>query len=153
MTTNATPVYATFGQRLRALVIDLAILVGAIVAIVVVGDMTRHLPGSGRVLVVALYALILYEPLMVWHYGATIGHRVTNLHVVYDATGGKPGFLRASARFVLKTVLGLPSFLTMAITRRYQAVHDALTHTTVQIRDMSLARPGDYHEARVEPTD
>jgi len=132
-------------------VIDGAIVAGALVAIVLIGDASRHIPGSGRVLVLAMYALILYEPIFVWRYGATIGHRATNLRIVDDASGGNPGFLKALARFVIKTVLGLVSFLTMAITRRYQALHDVVTHTTVQIRDLGLARPDDYYEARSEP--
>jgi uncharacterized RDD family membrane protein YckC len=151
MTTSATPAYATFGRRFRAVVIDGAIVAGALVTIVLIGDASRHIPGSGRVLVLAMYALILYEPVFVWRYGATIGHRATNLRVVDDASGGNPGFPKALARFVIKTVLGLVSFLTMAITRRYQALHDVVTHTTVQIRDLGLARPDDYHEARSEP--
>ena len=151
MTAGASPAYASFGRRFRALVIDGAILAGALVLIVLVGDATRHVPGSGRVFVVLIYALILYEPIMVWRYGATLGHRATNLRVVDDASGGKPGFLKALARFVIKTVLGLVSFMTMAITRRYQAVHDAITHTTVQIRDLDLAGPDDYYVARSDP--
>jgi hypothetical protein len=39
----------------------------------------------------------------------------------------------------------------MLVTRRHQAVHDLMTHTTVQIRDLDRARPGDYHTERVEP--
>jgi uncharacterized RDD family membrane protein YckC len=111
----------------------------------VVGDAARHVPGSGRVLVVLVYALILYEPIMVWGYSATIGHRVTNLRVIDEGSGGNPGLLKSLARFAIKTLLGLVSFLTMALTRRYQAVHDLLTHTTVQIRDLALAAPDDYH--------
>ena len=88
--------------------------------------------------------VFLYEPVMVWRYGATIGHRVTNLRVVDDASGGNPSFRRAYARYVVKSVVGLPSFVTMAVNRRHQAMHDVVTHTTVQIRDMGSARPDDY---------
>ena len=90
---------------------------------------------------------------MVARYGGTLGHRVVNLRVVNDATGGNPGFLRALARFVIKTALGILSFTTMALTRRHQAMHDSLTHTTVQVRDLSRARPTDYsveREAEIE---
>jgi uncharacterized RDD family membrane protein YckC len=132
------------------LVIDLAIVLAVLVAVVILGDLVRDVPGSGRVLWLILFAdILLYEPIMIWRYGATIGHRVTNLRVVDDATGGNPGFVQAFARFVIKSVLGVVSFVTMALTRRYQAVHDRLTHTTVQIRDLSLAQQDDYHVERV----
>lgn len=52
----------------------------------------------------------------------------------------------AFARYIIKVVLGLPSFISMAFTSRHQAVHDVLTRTTVQIRDLTLAVPDDYHE-------
>ena len=146
-----TAAYAAFGRRLWAVALDAMVAGFAIVAITIVGDLTRNVPGSGRVLVVLLYALIfLYEPLLVWGFGATIGQRAANLRVVDDATGGNPPFWRAFVRFVLKTVLGLPSFIAMAFTRRHQALHDKLTHTTVQIRNLDRAVEGDYHAERVE---
>jgi uncharacterized RDD family membrane protein YckC len=146
-----TAAYAAFGRRLWAVALDAIVAGFGIVAITIVGDLTRNVPGSGRVLVVLLYALIfLYEPLLVWGFGATIGQRAANLRVVDDATGGNPPFWRAFVRFVLKTVLGLPSFIAMAFTRRHQALHDKLTHTTVQIRNLDRAVEGDYHAERVE---
>jgi hypothetical protein len=72
-----------------------------------------------------------------------VGHRRANLHVVYDRTGEHPGFIRAFVRFMLKTILGPPSFLLMAFTRRHQALHDRLTGTTVRIRDLRLAHESD----------
>jgi uncharacterized RDD family membrane protein YckC len=146
-----TPAYAAFGRRLWAVALDAVVVGFGIVAIAIVGDFTRNVPGSGRVLVILLYALIfLYEPLLVWGFGATIGQRAANLRVVDDATGGNPPFWRAFVRFVLKTVLGLPSFIAMAFTRRHQALHDKLTHTTVQIRNLDRAVEGDYHAERVQ---
>jgi uncharacterized RDD family membrane protein YckC len=145
------PAYAAFGRRLWAVALDAIVAGFGIVAIAIVGDFARNVPGSGRVLVVLLYAIIfLYEPLLVWGFGATIGQRAANLRVVDDATGGNPPFWRAFVRFVLKTVLGLPSFIAMAFTRRHQALHDKLTHTTVQIRDLDRAAAGDYHAERVK---
>ena len=38
----------------------------------------------------------------------------------------------------------------MATTSRHQALHDWLTHSTVQIRDTATARPIDYVGARAE---
>lgn len=73
--------------------------------------------------------------------------------MVTDATGRNPGFGRAFARFLIKSVLGVASFVAMALTRRHQAVHDSLTGTTVQIRDFHRARATDFaFERTVDPT-
>lgn len=136
--------YGSFGLRLRALVTDSVVLAFALVAIVMLISITEAIPGSGRVGVIGMFALLfLYEPLLVARRGATVGHRRANLHVVYDRTGEHPGFIRAFTRFVLKTILGPPSFLLMALTRRHQALHDRLTGTTVRIHDLRLAHESD----------
>ena len=137
--------YASFGARLRALVIDAAVIAALLAVLVIAGDLTRDVRGTGRVFLVLLLAVVfLYEPLQVWRYGGTIGHRKANLRVVADATGDNPGFGRAFARFLIKSVLGIASFVSMALTRRHQAVHDSLTRTTVQIRDFDRARATDF---------
>jgi uncharacterized RDD family membrane protein YckC len=137
--------YATFGGRLRALVIDAAVFSLVVGATVLAADLTPNIPGTGRVAVAVLLSwAVLYEPLMVWRFGWTVGHRLTNLRVVADDSRGRPSLARAFARYWIKGVLGLLSFLTMAATRRHQAVHDLLTGTTVQLRDRSKAGPGDF---------
>jgi uncharacterized RDD family membrane protein YckC len=97
-----------------------------------------------RILGVAVVViLLLYEPVLVWRTGGTLGHSWTNLRVI-DDRGGNLSFAKALARFVIKSLLGWYSFLTMAATRRNQAVHDLLTHSTVQIRDPAKANPGQF---------
>src|SRR6185312_15085112 len=61
-----------------------------------------------------------------------------------------PTLGQAFARYFLKLVLGIPSFVTMALTRRYQAAHDLLTHTTVRLA--ASAEP-DAHAFHVERTE
>jgi uncharacterized RDD family membrane protein YckC len=136
--------FGSFGLRLRALVTDSVVLAFALVAIVMFISVAEAIPGSGRVGVIGMFGLLLlYEPILVTRRGATVGHRRANLHVVYDRTGDRPGFVRAFVRFVLKTILGPPSFLLMALTRRHQALHDRLTGTAVRIRDPELAHEAD----------
>jgi hypothetical protein len=94
--------------------------------------------------VLGLSLLFLYEPMMVWRFGGTVGHRAMNLRVVADGTNTNPDFGRALVRFWIKGFLGLLSFFTMALTRRHQAVHDRATGTTVQMRDLSIASPSEY---------
>lgn len=131
------------------MLLDAVIIMVCITGLLILSSIASDVPGSGRLLVFGTVALLVfYEPLMVWRFGATIGHQRNNLRVVADATGENPGPLRALARYLVKTVLGLFSFATMALTVRHQAVHDRLTGTTVQIRDMAQAKPGDLEWER-----
>jgi uncharacterized RDD family membrane protein YckC len=148
------PAYGSFLRRVQAVLLDAVVVVAAVVIIFIASELTRDSSSSGRLAVIALFAvLVLYEPIMVARFGGTLGHRAMNLRVVDDRTGGNPGFLRALARFVVKTLLGILSFTTMALTRRHQAVHDSLTRTTVQIHDLARARPTDFRIERSPEAD
>jgi RDD family len=100
--------------------------------------------------VVVVLTLLLYEPILVSTTGSTIGHYFANLRVVDDRHHGNVNFLKAVARHLIKSVLGWYSFITMAATRRNQALHDQLTRSTVQIRDRSKALPWHYITERTE---
>jgi uncharacterized RDD family membrane protein YckC len=138
------PAYARFPRRLRAVFIDwvifVLVLVGTLIVAAAVGSdkLSRELGFAVAVL------LLLYEPLLVWQTGSSVGHYLTNLRVVDNRTQGNPSFLRALARQIIKAVLGWHSFITMATTRRHQAVHDLLTGSTVQIRDPAKASTDHY---------
>ena len=114
----------------------------ALVLIVIGGSMLEAVPGSGRVQVILLWALILlYEPLQVWRRGATVGHRRRNLQVV-AANGGRLGLFRSIARFAIKALFGVLSFAPMLFTRRHQALQDLITRSHI-VRD-PLSAPH-YH--------
>jgi uncharacterized RDD family membrane protein YckC len=144
------PRYARFSRRLRAMLIDwilaLTVLYGALLLATTASndDFSR---GLGILVVVTL---VLYEPILVSRMGSTLGHYFTNLRVVDDRDGGNIGFARAFARSIIKTVLGLYSFVILAATRRNQALHDLLTRSTVQIRDPAKASAGQYIAERTE---
>lgn len=145
------PAYATFTVRARALVIDAAVIAAGLIVLVLLGSFTESLRGSGLATVIGIFALLLlYEPVLVSLYGATLGHRWSNLRVISDSTGNPPSFVVAFLRFILKTILGFPSFFTMAFTRRHQALHDLLTRTTVQLRDVAIAQDFEYVNERAE---
>ncbi|MCP3379557.1 RDD family protein [Bradyrhizobium sp. CCGUVB4N] len=143
------PRYARFSRRLKAILLDwmlaMALIFGALaVAANVESNALARVLGVGVVLI-----LLLYEPLLVWWGGATLGHYWTNLRVVAD-DGGNLSFARALGRFALKSLLGWYSFLSMAATRRNQTVHDLLTRSTVQIRDPAKATPSQFITERRE---
>lgn len=141
--------YATFTRRVYALVLDGVVMALVIVAVLLAGELLPETATAGRALIITLFGfLLLYEPLLVWSGGGTIGHRLTNLRVVADRSGANPTFSQALARSLIKALLGAVSFLTMAFTARHQAVHDRVTRTTVQIRNLAVAREGEYYAER-----
>lgn len=140
-----TTAYGSFLARFRAMVLD-SIVVMSLFLTILFSASAVDIAMAGRLAVLALVALVLlYEPLLVSRFGATLGHRWSNLHVVSERTGGHPAFWAAFVRFIVKSVLGLPSFIFMAFTRRHQALHDRIAGTTVRIRDLS--RAGDHDVA------
>lgn len=143
--------YAAFSSRFRAVVIDTAIVTAGLVVVLVGGEYAEGIPGSSRVAWFLMFALLfLYEPLLIWRRGATIGHSRNHLRVVTDGTGRRPGLARSFARYLIKVVLGLPSFVTMALTRKHQAVHDILTRTTVQLAPNAGDADQEFYVERVD---
>ena len=141
--------YATFTRRFRAVLVDNAVVLGGIAFIAIASEATDRVPGSGRVVWLLMFGIaFLYEPLFIWRRGATIGHAMNHLTVVADGTGRPPGLARAFARYAIKLVLGLPSFVTMAVSRKHQAVHDWLTRTTVQLAPTADLELIDFHLER-----
>ena len=146
------PAYARFLPRLRALYIDSIIIMVVAFGILFVA-VTLRSDNIARVLGFSIVvAWLLYEPLLVSFAGGTIGHLRTNLRVVDDRTHGNINLLKSFARTIIKGTLGWVSFITMLTTRRSQAMHDLLTRSTVQVRDLALAGPKLYiHERQDLP--
>lgn len=145
--------YAGLAPRLRAVVVDSVILSVVLIATVVIADLA--LPDLlSRMVVGSLVGfLVLYEPVSVWRWGGTIGHRRANLRIVSDQTGGPPGLFMSLVRWLVKGFFGILSFILLAFTRRHQTLHDLASGTTVQIRDTGVGRPGGFHPERTAPVD
>jgi hypothetical protein len=142
--TSRVALYARFARRVQGIMIDSIVIIILVVsalsvAVAVQSDTLSRVLGCATVAVA-----LLYEPVLVSFTGSTIGHYVTNLRVVDDASGGNVSFLKACARLAIKSLLGWYSFVILAATRRNQAIHDLLTRSTVQIRDPAKARPAHY---------
>jgi uncharacterized RDD family membrane protein YckC len=146
--------YARFSRRLQALILDSAVYAAGFVVVLLLIEVGGGGPAGDRVLMVLLLGfLFLYEPVMVWRRGATLGHAWKNIRVVDTRTGGNPGFMQALGRFWLKGIFGLLAFAFMATTRRHQALHDLPFGTTVEIRNPAGATLQDHAVERLpDPT-
>jgi uncharacterized RDD family membrane protein YckC len=125
------------------MILHSALLLGVFVLGVIVVDVAAI--ALGGMLMPALIAMfVFYEPLMVTVFGATVGHRAMNLRVVDSRSGLRLGFLRAMVRFLLKVIVGVVSFVFMAVSRRHQALHDLAAGSVVIIHDRSRASEPQY---------
>lgn len=137
--------YARFPRRLNALSIDLVVMIlFSALVFWILPSMSQHPSVRSSLAVIWWGGILLYDPAMVAWQGGTIGHRLQNLRVVDNRTGGNLSFLKALGRFALKAPLGLISFGSMAFSKRHQAIHDILTRSTVQMRDSARALPYQY---------
>jgi uncharacterized RDD family membrane protein YckC len=138
--------YARIWPRTKAVLIDGFILAAAFLVAALVGS---RLVGAGPVAFVAWVAVwALYDPIMVWLTGGTVGHHLQNLRVVSDRTGGRPSLPVAFVRNVAKSLLGAVSLLGMAASSRSKALHDWIAGTTVQARNPAAARSRDFTKVR-----
>jgi uncharacterized RDD family membrane protein YckC len=142
------PLYATFSRRLRAIVIDWALVMAGLVALLFSTIAIQNDAIARTLGILFIVAVLAYEPLAVWLSGNTLGHYLSNLRVVDEKHGGNPSLGKSIARAAIKFVLGAYSFVTMTATRRNQALHDVITKSTVRIRDSSIARPHHYISER-----
>ena len=144
-------VYARVLPRVQALVTDLILYSVVTVALVLVGSAGL----SDTLLRIPLLALLsfffLYEPLMVWRRGGTVGHQRHNLRVVSDRSGANPGLFDCVIRWLVKAFFGVFSLFFMGVTGRHQALHDLASGTTVQVRSSEMARVGDFVGERPSP--
>lgn len=145
-----TPRYARFTRRLRGIVIDWIVVMMLLYGALLVASSMGSDHFSRTLGIVVVIVLVFYEPILVSLIGGTLGHYFSNLRVVDEHDQGNVSFLKALARFALKSLLGWYSFIVMTATRRNQAIHDLLTRSTVQIRDPAKARPHDYITERAD---
>ena len=139
--------YARVWPRVKAILVDWAVIVGAFVVAALVGT---HVQGAGAAAFVAWVAVwALYDPIMVSLTGGTLGHHALNLRVVSDRTGGRPSFPAAFLRNLAKTFFGAVSLLAMAVSSRSKALHDWVAGTPVQARDPGAARSRDFSKVRL----
>ena len=94
-------------------------------------DSFTEVPTYVRVLAFA-FIFVLYEPLFVSYFGATIGHSRFNLEVrSLNDEQKKINFLQALVRYLFKMLLGWLSLLTIGSTEKKTAIHDGVVRSVV----------------------
>lgn len=117
--------------RVKAAIIDAILILMIIYTATLVLDGFETISGNTKGI---LYALIfvLYEPLFVCFFGASLGHIFCNLRVQKDDENGKNISLPfAIIRFLIKTFLGWISLLTISGNTKKKAIHDLIANSVV----------------------
>lgn len=116
--------YAKIFDRVKAATID------GIVIIVLMYSATEVLNAFDSVenyvrVSIFVFIFLIYEPVLVSFFGATVGHFFSNIMVKQEGNHSKNiNIFRAIPRFVIKLILGWMSLLTINGNERKQALHD-----------------------------
>ena len=125
--------YPRLYRRIQAAIID-SIILTAVFFITASTVTPLEIHGALKAAIVVVLIFIL-EPGLVSTKGGTIGHQLLGLRIQNKETGGKLNILFALIRFIFKSILGLPSFIFVLVTRRHQAIHDFVSSSVVVIKN------------------
>lgn len=118
-----TEEYPLLVDRVQSMFIDVVFIIIMMFVITAVLDRFGDPPDWVRiVLFFGLWAI--YEPLCIT-LGCTIGQYIKGLRVKdFERPSGRIGFPRAFVRYVIKTLLGWISFLSVHTNKERRAIHD-----------------------------
>ena len=146
---NGKVLYPRLLRRVRAFLID------SVLFIVVIYTWMLSLPVFGEwhfLLKIAalIVPLMIIEPGLVAFTGGTLGHHIMGLRIRDASRDQNIGILRATARAIIRTLLGWLSFVFVLVTRRHQALHDYLTSTVVVLRRPEILPAHEKFPTRTE---
>lgn len=130
--------YPVVMLRLKALLLDSTLLGILVMALVMVAI---KFAGDNRALktVIILVPSILFEPILIWLTGGSIGHHYAGIKVVSGKSGKNLFVVNGVLRFLTKSLLGVVSLASMLITKRHQSLHDVVSGSVVIFKDESNA--------------
>ncbi len=116
--------YAGLFTRVKAVIIDNIAIIILMYSATEIFNLITDVPNAVRVIVFVLIFL-LYEPILVSTFGATIGHFFNDIVVKREANEEKNiNFFFAIGRFITKVLLGWISLLTINGNDKKKAIHD-----------------------------
>lgn len=116
--------YAKVFARVKAAVIDGIVLIVLMYSATAIFNLFDDVPNYLR-LTVFISVFVLYEPILVSFFGASIGHFFCDIMVKRDGDNDKNIQLPiAIIRFIFKLFLGWVSLLTVNSNEKGKAIHD-----------------------------
>ena len=125
--------YATLLQRIKALFIDLLILVFLIVLFSSYIDIFGDVSDTATKIIIAF--IFLYDPIFTSSFGATVGHLLIGIRIKRKKEPKRNIiFPLAVIRYLLKTFLGWISLVTVTSNSNRQAIHDLVADSIVRLK-------------------
>ncbi len=123
--------YPNIFDRVKAVLFDTVIIIGLMYVISLLFQAATGENTSLRIIAFATIWLI-YDPLMTTIFGGTLGHQLIGLRVKSKKDESKNlNFFQAIIRYILKTLLGWISFITVSTKLNKQAIHDLAVSSVV----------------------
>ena len=123
--------YGSLINRIKAIIIDGLVLVGFGIITATILSEFENVDDSVR-LIIFVFIFLLYDPIFVSIFGATIGHLIIGLKVRRENNiTRKIIFPVALVRFTMKVLLGWISLLTVSGNKKSKAIHDTVVDSVV----------------------
>lgn len=123
--------YPRIFDRIKALFTDYVVILASMVAVSFIFEQFEEVSEETRIFVF-VFILFLYDPIFTSIFGGTIGHMFIGLRVRRDPDEEKNiVFPIAVIRFLLKTLLGWISLLTIMSNEKGKAIHDSVVGSVV----------------------
>lgn len=123
--------YTKLFTRVKAAIIDSIVLIVLMYLASWVFNAIGTVPNYARI-TVFIFIFLMYEPILISMFGATVGHFFNDIEVKRENNESKNvNFLRAILRFIFKFFLGWVSLLTIRNSEKGKAIHDFIGGSVV----------------------
>ncbi len=123
--------YPNIFDRVKAVLFDTVLIIGMmyLVSLLFQGSDGENTP----LRIIAFVSIwLIYDPLMTSIFGGTLGHQLIGLRVKQEKDESKNlKFHQAFIRYILKTLLGWISLITVSTKSNKQAIHDLAVSSVV----------------------
>ena len=124
-------IFPSLVTRVKAVMVDFIIILIIFSVASVLIDKIGETPTWVRV-VIFVFCIYIYDPLLITLAGGTIGHHIMGIRVKKVKQPAKNiNMLQASIRLIVKFTLGWLSFLTVTGSKRKRAIHDMASGSIV----------------------
>ncbi|MFI1771506.1 RDD family protein [Thalassobellus citreus] len=124
--------YARLSTRVKAAVIDSIVLITLMYSASEIFNAFETVSNGVRISVF-IFIFLIYEPILVTLFGASVGHFFNDIVVKKEKDETKNiNFPIAVIRFIIKALLGWLSLLTIHGDKKGQAIHDRFAKSIVK---------------------
>ncbi len=118
-------------DRVKAMMTDGIVIIFLMFVTVYVFSLFESVPDNFRI-IAFVFIFLLYDPIFTSIFGGTIGHMFIGLRVKRESNEQKNIlFHLAILRYIVKSLLGWISLLTISSNKKRKAIHDFLVGSVV----------------------